>query len=51
MLKGAIFKIVDMDGNEVRTNLVTNKNGKIYVPDLRPETISSLKQRLLSTMY
>ncbi|HDR8284426.1 TPA: LPXTG cell wall anchor domain-containing protein, partial [Bacillus cereus] len=36
MLKGAIFKIVDMDGNEVRTNLVTNKNGKIYVPDLRP---------------
>ena len=51
MLKGAIFKIVDMDGNEVRTNLVTNKNGKIYVPDLRLETISSLKQRLLSTMY
>ena len=36
MLKGAIFKIVDMDGNEVRTNLVTNKNGKIYIPDLRP---------------
>ena len=35
MLKGAIFKIVDMDGNEVRTNLVTNKTEKftflIYV--------------------
>ncbi|MDA1610508.1 SpaA isopeptide-forming pilin-related protein [Bacillus cereus] len=36
MLKGAIFKIVDMDGNEVRTNLVTDKNGKIHIPDLRP---------------
>ncbi|UOB78955.1 Ig-like domain-containing protein [Bacillus sp. ZJS3] len=36
MLKGAVFKIVDMKGTEVRTNLVTDKNGKIYVPDLRP---------------
>ncbi|WP_368087283.1 SpaA isopeptide-forming pilin-related protein [Bacillus sp. P14-1] len=36
MLKGAIFKVVDMKGTEVRTNLVTDKNGKIYVPDLRP---------------
>ncbi len=36
MLKGAIFKIVDMKGNEVRTNLGTDKNGKISVSDLRP---------------
>ncbi|MGH0565266.1 SpaA isopeptide-forming pilin-related protein, partial [Bacillus cereus] len=36
MLKGAIFKIVDMNGNEVRTNLGTDKNGKISVSDLRP---------------
>ncbi|MCU5530397.1 SpaA isopeptide-forming pilin-related protein [Bacillus cereus] len=36
MLKGAVFKIVDMKGTEVRTNLVTDKNGKIYVPNLRP---------------
>ncbi|WP_436866744.1 SpaA isopeptide-forming pilin-related protein [Bacillus fungorum] len=36
MLKGAIFKIVDMDGKDVHTNLVTDKNGKISVSDLRP---------------
>ncbi|MCR6849844.1 SpaA isopeptide-forming pilin-related protein [Bacillus sp. IBL03825] len=36
MLEGAIFKIVDMDGKEVHTNLVTDKNGKISVSDLRP---------------
>ncbi|MDW7618158.1 SpaA isopeptide-forming pilin-related protein, partial [Peribacillus simplex] len=36
MLEGAIFKIVDMNGNEVHTNLVTDKNGKISVSDLRP---------------
>ncbi len=36
MLKGAIFKIVDMDGIEVRTNLVTDDNGDILVSDLRP---------------
>ncbi|WHY29158.1 SpaA isopeptide-forming pilin-related protein [Bacillus wiedmannii] len=36
MLKGAIFKIVDMDGIEVRTNLVTDDNGDISVSDLRP---------------
>ena len=51
MLEGAIFKIVDMNGKEVHMNLVTDKNGKISVSDLRPETISSLKQKLLSTMY
>ena len=36
MLKDAIFKIVDMDGKEVRTNLVTNDKGEISVSDLRP---------------
>ncbi|MGH0543620.1 SpaA isopeptide-forming pilin-related protein, partial [Bacillus cereus] len=36
MLKGAIFKIVDMDGIEVRANLVTDDNGDISVSDLRP---------------
>ncbi|PFH74751.1 SpaA isopeptide-forming pilin-related protein [Bacillus thuringiensis] len=36
MLEGAIFKIVDMNGKEVHTNLVTDKNGKISVSDLHP---------------
>ncbi|HDR7685971.1 TPA: LPXTG cell wall anchor domain-containing protein [Bacillus toyonensis] len=36
MLKGAIFKIVGMDGKEVHTNLVTDDNGEISVSDLRP---------------
>ncbi|EJP86525.1 SpaA isopeptide-forming pilin-related protein [Bacillus cereus] len=36
MLKGAIFKIVDMDGKEVHTNLVTDDKGEISVSDLRP---------------
>ncbi|HDR4724973.1 LPXTG cell wall anchor domain-containing protein [Bacillus cereus group sp. Sample62] len=36
MLKDAVFKIVDMDGKEVRTNLVTDDKGKISVSDLRP---------------
>ncbi|MED2785989.1 SpaA isopeptide-forming pilin-related protein [Bacillus thuringiensis] len=36
MLEGAIFKIVDMNGKEVHTNLVTDKNGKVSVSDLRP---------------
>ncbi|PEP54429.1 collagen-binding protein [Bacillus wiedmannii] len=36
MLKGAVFKIVDMKGNEVRTNLVTDDKGEISVSDLRP---------------
>ncbi|WP_368909012.1 SpaA isopeptide-forming pilin-related protein, partial [Bacillus wiedmannii] len=31
MLKDAVFKIVDMDGKEVRTNLVTDDKGKISV--------------------
>ncbi|PEW80823.1 collagen-binding protein [Bacillus cereus] len=36
MLKDAVFKIVDMDGKEVRTNLVTDDKGEILVSDLRP---------------
>ncbi|MED1683973.1 SpaA isopeptide-forming pilin-related protein, partial [Bacillus paranthracis] len=36
MLKGAIFKVVDMNGNEVRTNLVTDDDGEISVSNLRP---------------
>ncbi|MGE6538904.1 SpaA isopeptide-forming pilin-related protein [Bacillus luti] len=36
MLEDAIFKIVDMDGKEVRANLVTNDKGEISVSDLRP---------------
>ncbi len=35
-LEGAVFKIVDMNGNDVRTDLTTNKDGKISVSDLRP---------------
>ncbi|MET7019114.1 SpaA isopeptide-forming pilin-related protein [Bacillus mycoides] len=36
MLKDAVFKIVDMDGKDVRTNLVTDDKGEIPVSDLRP---------------
>ncbi|WP_305926907.1 SpaA isopeptide-forming pilin-related protein [Bacillus mycoides] len=36
MLKDAVFKIVDMDGKDVRTNLVTDDKGEISVSDLRP---------------
>ncbi|HDR7967229.1 TPA: collagen binding domain-containing protein, partial [Bacillus pacificus] len=35
-LEGAIFKIVDMNGNDVRSDLTTDKDGKISVSDLRP---------------
>ena len=46
-LEGAIFKIVDMNGNDVRSDLTTNKDGKISVSDLRRATISLLKRKLL----
>ncbi|MFA2727376.1 SpaA isopeptide-forming pilin-related protein [Bacillus mobilis] len=36
MLEGAVFKITDMNGNDIRTNLVTNKDGKIITKDLQP---------------
>ena len=35
-LEGAVFKITDMNGNDIRTNLVTNKDGKIIAKDLQP---------------
>ncbi|MCU5174509.1 MSCRAMM family protein, partial [Bacillus paranthracis] len=35
-LKGAVFKIVDMNGNDVHSDLTTDKDGKISVSDLRP---------------
>ncbi|WP_131801850.1 prealbumin-like fold domain-containing protein, partial [Bacillus mobilis] len=35
-LEGAVFKIVDMNGHDVRSNLTTDKDGKISVSDLRP---------------
>ena len=35
-LEGAIFKIVDSNGHDVRTDLTTDKDGKISVSDLRP---------------
>ena len=35
-LEGAVFKIIDMNGNDVRSDLTTNKDGKISVSDLRP---------------
>ncbi|MED0953316.1 SpaA isopeptide-forming pilin-related protein [Bacillus mobilis] len=36
MLEGAVFKITDMNGNDIRTNLVTDKDGKIVAKDLQP---------------
>ncbi|WP_404977452.1 MSCRAMM family protein [Bacillus wiedmannii] len=35
-LKDAVFKIVDMNGNDVHSDLTTDKDGKISVSDLRP---------------
>lgn len=35
-LKGAIFKITDMNGNDIGTELTTDVHGKISVSDLRP---------------
>ncbi|MBL3198816.1 hypothetical protein ELP17_28505, partial [Klebsiella pneumoniae] len=35
-LKDAVFKITDLNGNDIRTNLVTNKDGKIIAKDLQP---------------
>ncbi|WP_002144688.1 SpaA isopeptide-forming pilin-related protein [Bacillus cereus] len=36
VLEGALFKIVDMNGNDIRTDLKTDAHGKVIVPDLRP---------------
>ncbi|MGE6615135.1 SpaA isopeptide-forming pilin-related protein [Bacillus mycoides] len=36
LLEGAVFKITDMNGNDIRTNLVTDKDGKIIAKDLQP---------------
>ena len=49
-LEGAVFKIVDMNGNDVRTGITTDAKGKVSIPDLHPETINLLKQQLLSTI-
>ena len=49
-LEGAVFKITDMNGNDIRTNLVTNKDGKIIAKDLQPETINLLKRKLQNIM-
>ena len=35
ILEGAVFKIVDQNGLDVRTDLTTDKDGKISVSDLR----------------
>ncbi|MCV3296559.1 MAG: SpaA isopeptide-forming pilin-related protein [Oenococcus sp.] len=35
-LKGAIFKVVDKDGNDVQTGLTSGADGKITVTDLAP---------------
>ena len=35
-LEGAVFKIVDMNGNDVRTGITTDAKGKISISDLHP---------------
>lgn len=37
-LEGAEFKLVDANGKEIKTGLVTDENGKIIVNDLKPGT-------------
>ncbi|MFT8469792.1 MAG: SpaA isopeptide-forming pilin-related protein [Oenococcus sp.] len=39
-LKGAIFKVVDKDGNDVQTGLTSGADGKITVTDLAPGVYS-----------
>lgn len=38
VLEGAEFKLVDANGKEIKTGLVTDQNGKIIVNDLKPGT-------------
>lgn len=38
VLEGAEFKLVDANGKEIKTGLVTDENGKIIVNDLKPGT-------------
>ncbi|WP_394722462.1 SpaA isopeptide-forming pilin-related protein [Bacillus safensis] len=38
VLEGAEFKLVDANGKEMKTGLVTDQNGKIIVNDLKPGT-------------
>ncbi len=49
-LEGAIFKIVDMNGNDVRTGITTDAKGKFLFLIYILETINLLKQQLLSTI-
>ncbi|MFV1458272.1 MSCRAMM family protein, partial [Bacillus mycoides] len=35
-LEGAVFKIVNKDGHDVRTDLTTDKNGRLVVDELPP---------------
>ncbi len=39
-LKDAVFKITDLNGNDIRTELTTDVHGKISVSDLRPGGLS-----------
>nr|WP_245160946.1 SpaA isopeptide-forming pilin-related protein [Clostridium perfringens] len=36
VLQGAIFKLQDQNGNDIRTNLTTDENGQIVLNDLAP---------------
>ncbi|MEK5296329.1 SpaA isopeptide-forming pilin-related protein [Bacillus sp. FSL R5-0659] len=38
VLEGAEFKLIDANGKEMKTGLVTDQNGKIIVNDLKPGT-------------
>ena len=38
VLEGAEFKLVDANGKEIKTGLVTDENGEIIVNDLKPGT-------------
>ena len=49
-LEGAVFKIVDMNGNDVRTGITTDAKGKFLFLIYILETINLLKQQLLSTI-
>ena len=49
-LSDAVFNIIDAKGQVVRTNLTTDKDGKVSASNLRPEIINSWKRKLRKIM-
>ena len=48
-LEGAVFKIVDMNGNDVRTG-IDRCERKVSIPDLHPGDYQFIETKALSTI-